>query len=68
LGVDVELSLMARRTGVRYLHDVELSAGQSLAPGDHLEIRDEGGQLHVAIAAASESTSFGHRHRLRIKP
>lgn len=64
----IELSPLGRRTGVAYLHDVELDAGQELAIGDHLRVRDEGDQLWDATVTAREEVRLGHKYRLRLHP
>jgi hypothetical protein len=63
---DLELSPMARQAGVAYLHDVDLDAGQELAVGDRLRVRDEGGTLWAAEVTAVEEVRFGRKYRLRI--
>lgn len=66
--VDVELSPMARQTGVAYIHDVELDAGVELGVGDRLQLRDEGGALWDATVAAVEPVRFGRKYRLTMRP
>jgi hypothetical protein len=63
---EVELSPMARQTGVTYLHDVFLDAGEELAVGDRLSLRDEGGDPWLAEVMAVESARIGRKFRLRI--
>jgi hypothetical protein len=63
---DVELSPMARQTGVTYVHDVELDAGVDLAVGDEVRLRDEGGALWVATVVAVETVRLGRKYRLRL--
>jgi hypothetical protein len=64
--VDVELSPMARQTGVTYIHDIDLDAGVELAVGDEVRLRDEGGALWEATVAAVETVRFGRKYRLRL--
>ena len=53
---------MARQTGVTYLHDVELDAG------DDVQLRDEGGTLWNATVTAVEPVRFGGRkYRLLLR-
>jgi hypothetical protein len=66
--VDLELSPVGRQTGVAYLHDVDLDAGEVLAPGDRLVLRDEGGALWEAEVAAVEEVRLGRKYRLCIAP
>jgi hypothetical protein len=63
---DVELSPVGRQTGVAYLHDVDLDAGEVLAPSHRLVLRDEGGTLWDAEVAAVEEVRFGWKYRLRL--
>lgn len=65
---DVELSPTARQHGVAYVHDVQVGAGATLAPGDRVELRDEGGVLFAATVDAVLPTRFGSKYRLLIKP
>lgn len=65
---DMELSPVARQLGVAYLHDVDLLAGQELAQGDRLIVRDEGLALWDAEVVAREEVRLGHKYRLRISP
>lgn len=65
--VDLELSPTARQTGVAYVHDVELDTGQALAVGDHVRVRDEGGQWWDAAVTAVEEVRLGRQYRLRIE-
>jgi hypothetical protein len=62
--VDVELSPMARQTGVTYIHDIDLDAGVELAIGDEVRLRDEGGTLWKATVTAVEPVRFGRKYRL----
>jgi hypothetical protein len=64
----LELSPMARQTGVVYLHDVYLDAGQELASGDRLHVKDEGGALWDAVVVHREQVRLGHKYRLEIRP
>lgn len=63
---DVELSPLARQTGVAYLHDVDLDAGEELAVADPVVLRDEGGTLWDAEVTAVEEVRLGRKYRLRI--
>jgi hypothetical protein len=64
--VDVELTPMARRSGVAYVHDVELDAGVELAVGDEVRLRDEGGALWFATVVEVETARLGRKYRLRL--
>ncbi|WP_416957825.1 hypothetical protein ACNKF0_09525 [Nocardioides sp. T5] len=64
--VDLELSPMARQTGVAYLHDVFLDAGEELAVSDRLTVRDEGGTLWDGEVVAVEKVRLGRKYRLHI--
>jgi hypothetical protein len=63
---DVELSPMARQTGVTYLHDVELDAGVALTVGDEVRLRDEGDALWAATVVAVETVRDGRKYRLQL--
>lgn len=67
---DVELSPRARQIGIAYIHDVDLDDGQTLSPGDSVQLRDEGGHLWDAIVVVREDVprGLGHKYRLRIMP
>lgn len=65
--VDVELSPMARQTGVAYIHDVDLDAGVELVVGDEVRLRDEGGERWDATVTAVEPVRFGRKYRLQVK-
>lgn len=64
---DLELSPMARQTGVTYLHDVYLDAGQELVVDDLVGLRDEGGQMWDAVVTAVEEVRLGRKYWLRIQ-
>jgi hypothetical protein len=66
--VDVELTPMARQTGVAYIHDVQLDADVGLAVGDNVQLRDEGGVLWEATVAVVEPVRLGRKYRLTISP
>lgn len=65
---DVELTPVARKLGVTYIHDVDLDADQELALGDRVELRDEGGAFFAATVEAIEPVRIGRKYRLHIKP
>lgn len=67
---DLELTPAARRAGVAYLHSVHVDTGHDLAPGDRIQLRDEGGDLWDAEVVDREDTArgVGHKYRLRIQP
>jgi hypothetical protein len=64
---DVELSPVARQIGVAYLHDVDLEAGNELAEGARVALRDEGGARWDGVVVAREQLRLGHKYRLEIE-
>jgi hypothetical protein len=66
--LEVELSPLARSACVTYVHEVELDPSGALKVGDHLLLRDEGGELWDAWVVATEDARVGRRYRLRIRP
>jgi hypothetical protein len=65
--VNLELSPMARQTGVTYLHDVYLDGVRDLAAGESVLVRDEGDTLWIGNVTGRDEAKFGgHKYRLQI--
>lgn len=68
LVVDLELGPVERQLGVAYVHDIDLAAGRTLAAGDRLVVRDEGGNLRAATVERIVPLRFGVKYRLQLGP
>ena len=68
LVLEIEITPVQHSLGVVYLHDVDLEHDQSLAVGDRMELRDEGGFSYPAAVEAVEPARLGRRYRVRLQP
>lgn len=59
---------MARQTGATFFHDAYLDAGQQLAIGDRVLVRDEGGRFWDAVVTGRVEVKLGHKYALRVRP
>lgn len=67
-GIQVELSALTRQLGYTEISDVHLDDGQTLAVGDAVLLRDEGGFPIDARVVEVTLAKIGHRYRLRLNP
>jgi hypothetical protein len=64
---DIEITPVQRSLSVAYLHDVDLDDDQTLAVGDRIELRDEGGFYYAATVEAIEPARLGRRYRVHLQ-
>jgi hypothetical protein len=64
--MEVELSPVARETGVFFVHDVDLADEQQLSVGGDVDVREEGGHVHRARVETTRPARFGTVYQLRL--